>query len=211
MPNGTVQARMTPLQSFCEKWKGGCGNAICKGATHVVQARGYVPCDLLFIGEAPGTSEDTLGRPFIGPAGKLLDDIIDNAITPERFMVRCGDGTKERPIRIGFMNTVGCLPRDGEGRPTTPSVDEAEQCRPRMIELVRLMRPRAIMAVGDTAQYFAPSMAELKPVDWLPPWHTVVEQGKMIHPAAILYASSAQQSLMIRRASAHVMELAERL
>jgi uracil-DNA glycosylase len=44
-----------------------------------VLAKGKLPCDVLFVGEAPGESEDVTGTPFIGPAGRLLDEMIANA------------------------------------------------------------------------------------------------------------------------------------
>jgi DNA polymerase len=49
----------------------------------LVTARGHVPCDILIIGEAPGASEDIIGRPFVGPAGILLDDILEKSLDPD--------------------------------------------------------------------------------------------------------------------------------
>jgi uracil-DNA glycosylase family 4 len=72
---------MTRFQLFCQKWGEGCGSTQCAGANRVVLVRGSVPCDVLFIGEAPGQSEDVVGRPFVGPAGKLLDRIIEDALS----------------------------------------------------------------------------------------------------------------------------------
>jgi uracil-DNA glycosylase len=63
----------------------------------VVLARGRIPAPILLCGEAPGVSEDVLGSPFIGPAGKLLDHILARAI----------DGQFDYCL----TNLVGCIPR----------------------------------------------------------------------------------------------------
>jgi uracil-DNA glycosylase len=63
----------------------------------VVLCRGRLPCDVLFVGEAPGVSEDVLGRPFVGPAGKLLDTIVERAL----------DGQYD----CAMTNLVACIPK----------------------------------------------------------------------------------------------------
>jgi uracil-DNA glycosylase len=68
---------------FLQGWGRGCGSNLCPLARKVVLARGTLPCDVLFIGEGPGVSEDVTGRPFVGPAGSLLDHIVNTALAPE--------------------------------------------------------------------------------------------------------------------------------
>jgi DNA polymerase len=63
-----------------------------------------VPCDVLFIGEAPGESEDAIGIPFIGPAGHLLGRIIDEAL--QHFSQAIID-----TLRIGFTKSWLVSPR----------------------------------------------------------------------------------------------------
>ncbi len=46
----------------------------------VVLGRGTLPCDVLFVGEAPGNSENDIGKPFIGQAGKILDSLISASV-----------------------------------------------------------------------------------------------------------------------------------
>lgn len=73
-------------QAFLEKW-GQCTRcSLCETREKIVIARGTVPADVLFIGEAPGEGEDSTGVPFIGPAGCLLNDIIARGLPAGRFV-----------------------------------------------------------------------------------------------------------------------------
>lgn len=179
---------MTPLQSHVARWKEGCGNTICEGMRRVVFGRGKVPCDVLFIGEAPGVSEEALGQPFVGPAGKLLDSLIERSLE-----------SLEAPelIRIAFTNIVGCIPRNDEGKPTAPDISEAKRCASRLQEFIVLAKPKVLVLVGDQACIYSP-----KPVG-------VRSFFSILHPAAILRANVAQQGLMIQRVLINLVEAFE--
>src|ERR671926_1698172 len=58
---------------------GGCGFEPCETATHMVPGEGSATAEVMFVGEAPGASEDKQGRPFVGRAGKLLDELLAEA------------------------------------------------------------------------------------------------------------------------------------
>jgi len=101
-----------------EKWNDCEKCELCNQRGSVVLARGKIPCDLLFIGEAPGQSEDVLGVPFVGPAGKLLDSIIDQATLTGRAEYSPGSGKpvpNENFPRIAFTNLVSCIPKGEDG------------------------------------------------------------------------------------------------
>ncbi len=179
------------FQLHCERWKAGCGSDRCGKAGRVVLARGQIPCDVLFVGEAPGVSEDVLGRPFCGPAGILLDRIVAAAFGD----VLKVDGTR---LRAAFTNVVGCIPLDEHGNKTdTADEDQIQQCKPRLEEFIHLANPRLIVAVGAEArdalkQGFKRSVT-------LPKGVKVVD---VTHPAAVLRANVAQQGLLIQRCEA---------
>lgn len=166
--------------------------SLCDGRKNVVLARGKVPCDMLFVGEAPGESEDALAKPFIGPAGKLLDQIIAASIPSH--------------IRLAFTNLVACIPRPEEGGDETekrkrklgePPDETIIACAPRLTEFVRMCSPKVIVCVGALAR------------DWLnsskvSPGYNVMGgfQGLMIdihHPAFLLRANKANQGLLIQQ------------
>lgn len=154
---------------------------LCEGRIRVVLARGRVPCDVLFIGEAPGESENVIGLPFIGPAGKLLDLIIRRSVGE-----RC---------TYALTNLVACVPRGDDGAKTfEPNDVSIRACAPRLKQFVELCNPSLIVRVGKLAH------------DWLAPGfkHSIkldkdYKFVDIVHPAAILRANVAQQSLAIQR------------
>lgn len=173
----------TPYQRFFSKWSKGCGNEICGGCRNVVLGRGHVPCDVLFVGQAPGKSEDVLGLPFIGPVGHLLQEIMAEAI-PEGLA---------STLKITFTNMVGCIPLYGDPPvEEEPSHDDVMRCRERLQEFVEICQPRLVIAVGKIAKDFFcdPKYRERIRV----PEGCVVETIQ--HPGAIIQANVIHQGLM---------------
>ena len=145
---------------------------------HICLGRGVTPADVIFVGEAPGQSEDDLGLPFKGPAGQLLDKIIARALPAD--------------CRYALTNLVACFPRYAKMEGINePERDEIAACRPRLVEFVRLCRPRLIVCVGALARrnIFGAAMFRLDDEAAQPEW---IPDGKyleftdIIHPAAIL-------------------------
>lgn len=186
---------MTEWMLFRDKWKGGCGNAICSTARNVCLARGSVPCDVLFVGEAPGESEDVIGRPFVGPAGKLLDRIVADALG--EFLT-----ADDRRLSCAFANLVGCIPRNELEKAAEPDAAEIRQCSGRLNEFVGIARPRMIVAVGALAR------------KWLESCVTVGEGVKVVsidHPAFIIRSNVTAQGLLIQKAVVTMSNAAEDL
>ena len=88
---------------------------------------------LAFVGEAPGVQEDAAGRPFVGKAGQLLDQLLADA-----GMARA---------EVAVLNVVKCRPP----RNRAPRSDEIAHCRPYLERQLNLLRPRLIVALGLTA------------------------------------------------------------
>lgn len=186
-------------QLYVARWSGGCGSDQCAGAQRVCLARGQVPCDLLFVGEAPGESEDVLGRPFVGPAGRLLDQIIAQAVG-STHETEPGSGR----LRVAFTNLVCCIPRDGDSKATAPEDSQVLACGPRLSEFVGLADPALIVCVGALAR------------DWLDPGykHRIrlqkeVPRIDIVHPAAVLRANVALRGLMVQRAVVQIQSAVE--
>lgn len=137
-------------------------------------ARGNVPADILFIGEAPGQSEDVLGQPFVGPAGKLLDRQIAEAF----------GNCPGLDLRLCFTNLVCCIPKDETNKKVgEPDKECITACEQRLIEFIYLCQPKLLVCVGDLAEKYAG-------------WGSSAEVIKITHPAAILRAEIVRQSLM---------------
>lgn len=105
----------------------------------VVLGRGTIPAAVLVIGEAPGRSEDMLGQAFIGEAGRLLDQLLDEAGIDLDTVYR--------------TNTVLCRPSDkfgGDNR--EPKPEEVLACMNNVLLIVSVVNPMWIILVGDTAK-----------------------------------------------------------
>lgn len=159
------------------KWNNCQNCSLCETRKHVVLGRGQLPCDVLFVGEAPGASEDVLGQPFQGPAGQLLDKIITNAI-------------KGRNVALAFTNVVACLPVGEDGKKADePEIESIEACRDRLTEFVVLAKPRAIVLVGKLSEKYIPMATERIEREANTP---AVIWKKIIHPSAILKLKNKQ-------------------
>ncbi len=107
--------------------------------TNMVIYRGNPQARLMIVGEAPGSEEDRLGKPFVGPAGRLLDQIL-----------RAVDFDPEKDAFI--TNAVFRLPPGEGGRPfRKPSPDEIAFYKPYLLEIIRLVNPAIILLSGNVA------------------------------------------------------------
>lgn len=113
---------------------GGCtACGLCRGRTHVVPGEGDLHARLMLIGEGPGEQEDLQGRPFVGPAGQLL----------ERMLAAIGLAREQ----VYIANAVKCRPPHNR----VPTPEEAAACLPYLRAQVALVRPRVIALLGATA------------------------------------------------------------
>lgn len=186
------------------------------GRRNVVLARGALPCDVLFVGEAPGKSEDTVGAPFVGPAGQLLDTIVAGALgslglcplcrgvleggasgvfCPHRHEV--ADAADAVRVRVAFTNLIACIPLDPAGgdKLTEPPAEAVKACSPRLREFVSLAFPRLLVQVGKQARdWLAPRFKHSIP---LPPG---IARCEIQHPSYLLRLNSIQRDLGAARA-----------
>jgi DNA polymerase len=111
-----------------------------RNATQGVAGEGPTAARLMLVGEQPGDSEDLAGRPFVGPAGRLLDEALEHA------------GASRAEIYI--TNAVKHFKHEPRGKRRlhkTPTVGEAQACRWWLENELRLVRPRVVVALGATA------------------------------------------------------------
>ncbi len=174
---------MTPYSQHRDKWKNCELCNLCERRGKVVLARGTVPADVLFVGEAPGVSEDVLGRPFVGPAGKLLDQIIESAWPVDPGL---------RFLTFAFTNIIACIPKNGGAKIGEPPKYAVEACSDRLIEFITLCSPRLIVAVGKFAINNLGNYTS----------SGTVEVIEIVHPAAILRADVTQKGMQTQRAVA---------
>ncbi len=104
------------------------------GCTQTVFGVGDEKANWLFVGEGPGADEDAQGEPFVGQAGKLLDNML--------MAIKLKRG---KDVYIG--NIVKCRPPGNR----TPEADEIATCLPYLQRQIELIQPKIIVALGKTA------------------------------------------------------------
>ena len=107
---------------------------LCEARKQAVLGVGDRAADWLFVGEGPGAEEDQRGEPFVGQAGKLLDNML------------AAIGLK-RGEDVYIANAVKCRPPQNR----TPAPEEAAACRPYLERQIELIQPKLIVALGRPA------------------------------------------------------------
>ncbi|WP_324667481.1 uracil-DNA glycosylase [Geochorda subterranea] len=139
------------------------------GCTQVVFGEGHPRAALMLVGEGPGQVEDETGRPFVGPAGQLLD----------RMLAAIGLARQD----VYIANVVKCRPPHNR----VPTPEEAAACWPNLRRQIELVRPRIILCLGATAarQLVEPraSVSAMRGRWWV---RDGVRYLVTFHPAALL-------------------------
>lgn len=112
--------------------------SLCQGRTQSVFGVGDEKAKWLFIGEGPGRNEDLTGEPFVGKAGKLLDNMLLS------MGLRRGENAY-------IANIVKCRPTDATGKDRPPTLDETAACMPYLERQIELIQPTILVALGKTA------------------------------------------------------------
>lgn len=160
-----------------------CNNCKLKcTCVKVVPGEGNPSADIMFIGEAPGKNEDEQGRPFVGQAGKLLDELLASI-----------DLKREN---VYITNVVKCRPPQNRD----PLPEEVKACREWLDEQIRAIKPKLIVLLGrhamnrflpgfrisaDHGRAFRRDLAELGAFIFFP----------VYHPAAALYNGAMKKPL----------------
>jgi len=110
-----------------------------QGRNKIVFGAGNPEAKLVFVGEGPGADEDAQGFPFVGRAGQLLTQMIENTSGKEGIPLKRAD--------VYICNVVKCRPPENR----TPEPDEMEICGQFLFRQLSVIRPKAICALGSTA------------------------------------------------------------
>ena len=104
-----------------------------KTRTNPVVGEGSLTADIIFIGEAPGYNEDQQGKPFVGRAGKIFDELLNSI------------GLKRKDIYI--TNILKCRPPGN----ANPSPEQIKACSPYLDEQIKIIQPKIIVTLGNFA------------------------------------------------------------
>lgn len=162
------------------------GNNICSDlaaqATNLVMGDGNIDADIVFIGEAPGKKEDELGLPFMGAAGKFLNDMLSQA------------GMDRSDVYI--TNIVKYRPPNNRD----PRADEKAAFLPYLLEQLQIIKPKVVITLGrHSMESFLPGkkIGEIHGQ----PERVQIDGNELLivplyHPAAALYNGSLRQTLI---------------
>ena len=155
---------------------------LAEGRTTVVFGTGNADADLMFVGEAPGFHEDQQGKPFVGRAGKLLDQLLE------------GIGLTRKDCFIA--NTLKCRPPDNRD----PLPAEIEACRPHLERQIEMIEPRVICTLGNFAtKLLTGSPQGITRVRGAPQAHEIAGRPVFLypifHPAAALRTTAMLDQL----------------
>ena len=137
--------------------------------TNAVPGAGPVPAEIMFIGEGPGFHEDRQGIPFVGAAGKFLDELLASV------------GIERKDVYIA--NVVKCRPPNNRD----PKPEEVEACQSYLERQIELVRPLIIVTLGrhSMARYFP--RTSISRIHGQPKRQGGITYMPMFHPAAALH------------------------
>lgn len=153
-----------------------------EGATQMVFADGNLDADVVFIGEAPGKKEDETGLPFMGAAGKFLNEMLaTNGLTREDVYI---------------TNIVKYRPPNNRD----PLKQEKEAFWPYLVSQLNVIKPKLIVTLGrHSMEYFLPKQ-KIGQIHGEPQQITLGNRRQTIlplfHPAAALYNGGLRQTLI---------------
>ena len=134
MPDGADLDALRDAAVSCE----GCD--LFRAATQTVFGEGTAGADVMLVGEQPGDREDVEGAPFVGPAGRLLDDALDEAGID-----------RSRAYVTNVVKHFKWEPRGKRRIHKKPSAEEIGACRPWLDAEIEAVHPRVVVALGATA------------------------------------------------------------
>ncbi|MDY7077004.1 MAG: uracil-DNA glycosylase [Chloroflexota bacterium] len=148
-----------------------------QGRTRAVPGEGPEDADILFIGEAPGFHEDQQGRPFVGAAGKFLDELLDSI------------GLRRDEVFIA--NVIKCRPPGNRD----PLPEEIEACKPFLDRQIELIQPKLVVTLGRFSMARAFPKARISRIHGQPRKINGVVYYPMYHPAAALHQPSLRRTV----------------
>lgn len=160
-------------------WRSCDACPLCETRSRVVLWRGEIPAEVVFVGVAPGLSENALGVPFTGAEGQCIDQVIATAWE---------EGWKNETtarFRYALTNLVACLPKTN-GKERNPTKKEIASCSHRLNQFLDIANPKLVVLLGKVAVqgFHNPSYPTLA----------------LAHPAEIIRAEGAEKTLRYTRA-----------
>ena len=172
------------IRSLCNAARKCEGCSLFRNATQTVFGAGRPSSSLVFVGEQPGNEEDREGKPFVGPAGRILDEAMELAGID-----------RTRSYVTNVVKHLKWIPRGKKRIHDKPSAREIAACLPWLEEEIELIKPKVLVCLGATAAQallgrdFKVSVERGRVVEtaWAP--HAVAT----IHPSSILRQRTSEE------------------
>ena len=148
-----------------------------QGRTRAVPGEGPQDADIMFIGEAPGFHEDQQGRPFVGAAGRFLDELL------------AGIDLKREDVYIA--NVIKCRPPGNRD----PLPEETQACKPFLDRQIELVQPKLVVTLGRFSMARAFPKARISRIHGQPRKIGGIVYYPMYHPAAALHQPSLRRTV----------------
>jgi len=148
-----------------------------KNATQTVFGEGPKTAEIILVGEQPGDSEDVAGKPFVGPAGKIMDRALEEA------------GIDRKQVYVtNAVKHFKWEPRGKRRLHKKPNSWEIAACRPWLEAEIRLVKPKLVVAMGSTASQtiFGPSFRVTKERGKLLASKLAPRVLATVHPSSLL-------------------------
>jgi len=154
---------------------------LSKSRTHVVFGEGNTQARLIFVGEAPGATEDSMGKPFVGRSGELLTKMIENVLHLKRE-------------EVYITNIVKCRPPNNR----VPTATESHTCQSYILKQIDLIKPDLIVALGVTAyHYLTGDDSPISKIRGIPQMHNGMMILPTYHPSYLLRNPSAKKEVYV--------------
>jgi uracil-DNA glycosylase len=182
MQSRSAEERRAELVDLFHEASGCVRCPLHQGRTKVVFGSGNADADLMFVGEAPGMHEDLQGLPFVGRAGKLLDQLLEEV------------GLSRSDVFI--TNVLLCRPPGNRD----PQPEEIDTCKPYLHKKIELIEPKVICTLGNFAtKLLTRSQRGITGVHGRPQVHELggrtVRVFPIYHPAAALRSTRTLEEL----------------
>jgi len=148
-----------------------------RGRTKAVPGEGLEDSEIMFIGEAPGFHEDQQGRPFVGAAGRFLEELLESI------------GLTRQDVYIA--NVIKCRPPGNRD----PLPDEIEACKPFLDQQIDLIQPKVAVTLGRFSMARAFPKARISQIHGQPRKIGGIVYYPMYHPAAALHQPSLRRTI----------------
>jgi len=173
---------VSQLESLNEQIRRCSSCRLCRERKRAVPGEGPEDADIVFVGEAPGLHEDRQGRPFVGPAGQFLEELLASINLSRNDVYIC--------------NVIKCRPPNNR----EPQPDELAACRPYLDKQIQLIKPKLIVTLGRFSMQLAFSGVRISRVHGIPKRVGEFVYFPMFHPAAALhqprYRASIEEAML---------------